>query len=284
MASFTLRELTAPEQGGWKGSGLLQPNPNWLIPLPQTVHLNNTSLFVRSSTGTRPYSTLLFEITDNVFPKYFAVCYPEGLTSFSHANLFFHPNPGGSRPPYDDGQYSYDRQKWPELFRYMHIIGPSLVASGRSQCVIMPYMRQTMSHDVGVLKGHWLEVLTLLLQTAASAAPGATQDEELTDLVISSFSFGIRYSDTARKQMARVMNYLAEVWDFDGIWSKTDGHLSKTLTTNKNFKVIKYGQIASPGYTSIARDRWKDFGVPPDIHQTAVGSFWLNACIRSGVG
>jgi len=284
MTRFTFRQLTHPAYGIFPGSGLLQPNPGWTIPLPQTVHLDNTSRFSASTTGTRKYSALLFGIDEQVNPKYFAMCYPEGLTSFSHANLFFHPNPGASKPPYDDAQYGYTTQKWPELFRYMHLIGPGLAASGRSQCVIMPYMRQSMSLDVGVLKDAWLEIVTTLLRTAASGASGATQGEDLTDLVISSFSFGIRYSDTARKQMNHVKDYLAEVWDFDGIWSMTDGFLSAVLTTNPDYKVIKYGQLASPGYTSIAADRWKDIGVPKDIHGVAVSNFWLNACIRSGVG
>ena len=284
MARFTFKELTHPPHAPFPGSGLLQPNPGWKVPLPQTVHLSNTSKFSASTTGTKKYSTLFLEIDQNVMPKYFAVCYPEGLADFSNANLFFHPNPGASRPPYDDAQYGYTSQKWPELFRYMHLIGPGLAASGKSQCVIMPYMRQTMSNDVRVLKDAWWEILTTLLQTAAGSAPNAIQGQDLTALVISSFSFGIRYSDTARKQMQNVRDFLREVWDFDGIWSTTDGYLSAVLTTNKDFKVIKYGQIASPGFTSIAADRWETMGVPADIHQVAVSNFWLNACIRSGVG
>jgi hypothetical protein len=147
-----------------------------------------------------------------------------------------------------------------------------------------------MADDVGILKDAWLEVVTTLLQTAAKGAPNATQDEDLTDLVISSFSFGIRYSNTAREhpkgRMQHVKDHLAEVWDFDGIWSTTERHFSAVLTTNKDFKVIKYGQIPSPGYTSIAANRWKSWpgGPPSDIHGIAVSNFWLNACIRSGVG
>lgn len=286
MARFTFSQFTHPAHGPFPGSGLLQANPGWRVPLPQTVHVDNTSQFTASTTGSRKYSTLLFGINENAYPKYYAMCYPEGLTSFSHANLFFHPNPGASKPPYDDAQYGYTNQKWPELFRYMHLIGPGLAASCRSQCVIMPYMRQPNAGvvNLGVLKADWLEVVTTLLRTAASGASGATQGEELTDLVMSSFSFGIRYSDAARKGMANVKDHLSEVWDFDGIWSRSDGHLSATLTTNKDFRVIKYGQLPSPGYTSIAADRWKTMGVPGDIHQVAVSNFWLNACIRSRVG
>jgi len=284
MARFTFRQLTHAPHAPFPGSGLLQPNPGWTVPLPQTVHLSNTTQFVASTTGTTRYSTLLFGIDENVNPRYFAMCYPEYLTSFSHANLFFHPNPGATDPPYDDAQYGFTNQKWPELFRYMHLIGPGLAASGRSQCVIMPYMRQAMSGDVGVLKDAWLEIVTTLLRTAAGSLPGASHGEDLTDMVISSFSFGIKYSDTARTQMRQVKDKLAEVWDFDGIWSRTDGFLSAVLTTNREYKVIKYGQNPSPGYTSIAADRWRTMGVPADIHGIAVSNFWLNACIRSGVG
>ncbi|HME23730.1 MAG TPA: hypothetical protein VKI44_20790 [Acetobacteraceae bacterium] len=145
-------------------------------------------------------------------------------------------------------------------------------------------MRQAMSGDVGVLKDAWLEIVTTLLRTAAGSLPGASHGEDLTDMVISSFSFGIKYSDTARTQMRQVKDKLAEVWDFDGIWSRTDGFLSAVLTTNREYKVIKYGQNPSPGYTSIAADRWRTMGVPADIHGIAVSNFWLNACIRSGVG
>jgi hypothetical protein len=39
-------------------------------------------------------TSLLFKLDTNLAPNWLAVAVPNGLTSFTHVNLFCHPNPG----------------------------------------------------------------------------------------------------------------------------------------------------------------------------------------------
>src|SRR5215207_4648337 len=109
----------------------------------------------------------------------------------------------------------------------MHLIGPPPAASRRSQCVIIPYFRSSNAGDIEVLKENWLDSVGGILAQCAAVSFGASQGEKLADIVLSAFSFGIRYCDLARKHMTGLAaGYLPKVWDFDGIYSGTDGHLS----------------------------------------------------------
>ena len=199
----------APIAGTHGGTGVHQAN-NWVVD-PASVPGAGKLAFNGLSAQV---TTLLFAIADDVVPNWFGVAVPTGCSDFTRPHMFFHPTPG--QAGYVDADYKTKSGMWPQLFYYMERLGYQLDGAHRNQVLIMPFMTEAR-HDAGILVTDWQDILTqILTQVRAMFDPSDTSDLSISQLVVSSFSAGMIYSDSFRKNGADVSSVLAEVWDFDG--------------------------------------------------------------------
>jgi hypothetical protein len=239
-------------------------------------------------------TTKLYQITQHVVPNWFGVAIPEGVTDFSHPNIFFHPSPG--QAGYKDSDYSTKSGMWPQLFYYMQVLGfqvdgaiKNLGAPG-NQVVIMPFLT-TAATNTGIFPANWQGILTdILTDVRNSAGMSGSGPVEIADVVVSSFSVGYVYSENFRAAAAGLQPLLTQVWDFDG-YPKSDS--SKLLST-ASVTAIKYDQGSEPGCFHLPLSRWADYPNPVpdpavdwpapqnggDVHQAIAHMMFLDAASR----
>jgi hypothetical protein len=233
-------------------------------------------------------TTLLFALDDdNAVPNWFGVAVPSGIQDFTRAHLFFHPMP--AQAGYVDADYKTKSGLWPQLFYYMERLGYQVDAAHRSQILIMPFLTNAAT-DTGILPANWLDICTQIL-TLVRAAAGADDGSplQLAELVVSSFSVGIVYSNSFRKHAANVDDFLTEVWDFDGLFS-TEAELSTELISTPTCTAIKYDQNPASGPSSfhVPLPRWADYVAAPtapgQVHGLIRDFMFFHAATISGVG
>jgi hypothetical protein len=232
-------------------------------------------------------TTKLFAIADAVVPNWFGVALPSGLSDFSRPHIFFHPTPG--QAGYLDGDYWKKSGKWPELFYYMERLGYQLDGAQRNQVLIMPFMTEEAKNG-GILPANWQSIVTQILRRVrADVSPSVRSALKIRQLVVSSFSAGIIYSDNFRRTGANVASALAEVWDFDGRYSSYHA-ISEALHSTAKVQAIKYDQIASsdPSAYHVPLPRWQKLVDPPtstnEVHGLIRDFMFLDAASVSHVG
>ena len=239
-------------------------------------------------------TTKLYQITEQVVPNWFGVAIPEGVTDFSHPNIFFHPIPG--QAGYQDKDYPTKSGMWPQLFYYMQVLGFQVdgairnFGAAENQVVIMPFLTSAAT-NTGILPANWFGILTdILTDVRNSMGAGGSGPVEIADIVVSSFSVGYVYSEMFRAMAVGLQPLLAQVWDFDG-YPKSDS--SKLLST-ATVTAIKYDQGSEPGCFHVPLSRWADYptSVPDpavdwpapqsggDVHQAIVHMLFLDAAFR----
>jgi hypothetical protein len=232
-------------------------------------------------------TTKLFAIADAVVPNWFGVALPAGLSDFTRPHIFFHPTPG--QAGYLDGDYWKKSGKWPELFYYMERLGYQLDGAQRNQVLIMPFMTEEAKNG-GILPANWQSIVTQILRRVrADVLPSATSTLKIRQLVVSSFSAGIIYSDNFRRTGANVASALAEVWDFDGRYSSYHA-ISEALHSTAKVQAIKYDQVTSsdPSAYHVPLPRWQKLADPPtssnEVHGLIRDFMFLDAASVSHVG
>jgi hypothetical protein len=253
---------------------------------------------LRFSQAKLAVTTMLFELLDSggkvpaVVPNWFGVAIPDGLSDFTKANIFFHPEPGQVRDSkgnlvYKDSDYQKKAGGWPRLFYYMERLGYQLDGARRNQIAIMPFLTQARL-DTGILPADWSDIVNGILTAVRATFTGDATPVSVSELVVSSFSVGIVYSDEFRKR-ANLSPYLAEVWDFDGLFS-TASNLSQNLHSTVEYNVIKYDQIVAADLLSyhVPLVRWQNYVTPPknpgQVHPDIRDTMFLHACTVSNVG
>jgi hypothetical protein len=241
---------------------------------------------------------MLFAIDAAVVPNWFGVIVPSVFNNpyvdFTTPNIFFHPTP--SQAGYVDADYVYKSGKWPQLFYYMDDLGIQLDVAGPTQIVIMPFLTEA-AKDTGILPANWLDIVTDILTAVQNQMGGANAGSNLqvSEVVISSFSAGIKYSDSFRRQAIGLNSYLNEIWDFDGSFSVTYRHISQSLHTTPDYTVIKYDQVDSPisppTTFHVPVRRWASVpggltNIRPDlqVHGRIRDYLFLHACSITSVG
>jgi hypothetical protein len=236
-------------------------------------------------------TTMLFQLNDvngpavNAVPNWFGVAIPDSVSDFTRANIFFHPEP--AQAGYKDSDYKTKSGKWPQLFYYMERLGYQLDGARRNQIVIMPFLTQART-DTGILPANWSDIVTGILTAVQATMGGGNTPVQISQIVVSSFSIGIVYSDSFRKR-ASLSPFLSEVWDFDGLFS-TASNLSKNLHNTAEYSVIKYDQLVStdPSSYHVPQARWANYVTPPkspgQVHPLIRDTMFMHACSVTTVG
>jgi hypothetical protein len=281
--SYTVTETTlAPIPNIHGGTGI-QRATNWVVEaasVPGSATMAFTGL-------DEQVTTKLFEISDAVVPNWFGVALPRGLSDFTRPHIFFHPTPG--QAGYVDGDYANKTGKWPELFYYMERLGYQLDGARRNQILIMPFMTEEAKNG-GILPANWRSIVIQILKLVrADIAPSQTSSVSISQLVVSSFSAGIIYSDSFRRTGANVASGLAEVWDFDGLYSSYHA-ISEALHSTATVQAIKYDQVPSANASAyhVPLARWAKLVDPPTssnaVHGLIRDFMFLDAASVTGVG
>jgi len=281
--TYTLGETTlAPIPGIHGGTGT-QRATNWVVDpgsVPGSAAMTFSGLDAQ-------VTTKLFAIGAAVVPNWFGVAVPAGLSDFSRPHIFFHPTPG--QAGYIDGDYAHKTGKWPALFYYMERLGYQLDGARRNQVLIMPFMTE-QAKNAGILPANWHSiVIQILRRVRADLAPHANSPISIEQLVVSSFSAGIIYSDSFRRTGTNLNSVLAEVWDFDGRYSSYRA-ISQALHSTARVKAIKYDQVPSsdPDAYHVPLARWRKLVDPPassnEVHGLIRDFMFLDAATVTGVG
>jgi hypothetical protein len=235
-------------------------------------------------------TALAFDLDGHVVPRRFAVAVRADATAatFTRANIFFHPNPAHAHMK--DSDYP-DRGLWPRLFRYMQNLGTPLAAAGNSVALVMPYMTAATANSVGILADDWEGVVNAVLGAAkAKLLPHEPAGVDVQAIVVSSFCFGIRYSDSFRRHAARSLKgKLKGVWDFDGLYG-TERSCTAALHASIGCEVFKYDQAPSSDRQGfhVPLSRWSKIPPPPpkntdEVHQLIPSNLFFHACKKSSL-
>jgi len=287
MSLYTVSSIPlAPIDDLHSGTGTHQDS-KWLV-VPSSVPGMGKLQFVGQWVQV---TTMLFQLNAKVVPNWFGVAIPHGITDFTKVNIFFHPMPAQAK--YVDADYftkgGPPGHEWTRLFYYMERLGYQLDGAARDQIIIMPFLTNAAT-DTGIFPNNWFDIVTDIL-TEVRSALGADDGSPLaiSQVVVSSFSVGIVYSANFRSTAIQLSSYLAEVWDFDGLFSSTPG-LSTSLVSTAQYTAIKYDQNPASGSSSyhVPLPRWSDYVAPPskasDVHGLIRDYMFLHAASISSVG
>ncbi len=281
--SFVVTKIDLPAIPNVHGGTGNHQSTNWVVD-PASVPGSGDLVFAGLDCEV---DTLLFSIADNVVPNWFGVAVPRGITDFTLPHLFFHPTPG--QAGYVDGDYPTKSGLWPHLFYYMERLGYQLDGARRNQVLIMPFMTEARK-DAGVLITDWQDIFTqILTQVRTIYDPSDSSPLAINQLVVSSFSAGMIYSDAFRRHGAGVDSVLAEIWDFDGRFS-TYHWITEALHSTAQVQVIKYDQLFSADTSAfhLPLPRWSKLVNPPtsnmDVHALIRDFMFLDGATVSGVG
>jgi len=287
MSLYTVSSIPlAPIVGLHAGTGTHQDS-KWLV-VPSSVPGTGELQFVGQWVQV---TTMLFQLNAKVVPNWFGVAIPHGITDFTKVHIFFHPMP--AQAGYVDADYftkgGPSGHEWTRLFYYMERLGYQLDGVARNQIIIMPFLTNAAT-DTGIFLNNWFDIVTDIL-TDVRSAMGADDGSPLaiSQLVVSSFSVGIVYSANFRASAPQLSSYLAEVWDFDGLFSSIP-KLSKDLVSTAQYTAVKYDQNPASGPSSyhVPLPRWSSYVVPPssasDVHGLIRDYMFLHAASISSVG
>lgn len=256
--------------------------------VPGSANLIFTSANVR-------ITTMLFQLGANVVPNWFGVAVPPGIQDFGKPNIFFHPSPG--QAGYKDSDYPTKAGKWPQLFYYMERLGYQLDAAIRifnapaNQIVVMPFLTSAAT-DTGIFPANWFGIVTdILTDVRAAMGVPATAPVQIAEVVISSFSVGLVYSNSFRQFGLGLKPLLREVWDYDGYPKSVDTGFVGTA----DFRLRKYDQGSEPASIHLPMSRWSAYPNPPpnpgdrpfpkngvDVHQLIADHMFLHSATLRG--
>jgi hypothetical protein len=290
MSKYTVNSVDIPELPGWhKGTGRHQTDSWGMCDINSPGMNLETPLFFLKMQGT--IHALCFDLSEPLVPRRFAVAVRDGagVEAFTRVNIFFHPNPahaGMTDATYPSGGL------WPRLYRYMNRLGTGMAAAGNKMVLIMPYMKASSSYNACILSTDWHDVILAVLKAAkAKLLPCDSTNVAINQVIVSSYCYGIRYSDTFRRRAGKSLHdVLHSVWDFDGLFS-TEHSCSEQLHSSVYCKAIKYDQarVSSTGTNyHLPLSRWSALVPPPktpkEVHDLIPAGLFFHACKNCGVG
>jgi hypothetical protein len=208
---------------------------------------------------------MLFQLNAQVVPNWFGVAIPNGISDFTKPNIFFHPIP--AQAGYNDADYATKTGKWPQLFYYMERLGfqvdaaIGLFGAPPNQIVIMPFLTSAAT-TAGILPANWFGIITDILSDVRFTIAGiGGTPVQISEVVVSSFSVGLVYSDSFRQTATALQPLLRQVWDFDGY----PKNLSNALVSTVAYQVTKYDQGSQPSSYHVPLARWAAYpNLPPN--------------------
>jgi hypothetical protein len=232
-------------------------------------------------------TTFLFELQEEVVPKWFGVAVPPSVTDFTRVNIFFHPSPG--QAGYQDSDYSTLAGKWPNLFYYMERLGYQADAARQTganpnQIIVMPFLT-SLATSSWILPQRWMGLMTDTLTSARTLMGQAGGQIALSEVVVSSFSVGFAYLEAFRSTAAGLGPLLSQIWDFDG-YPKADS--SNLVGSN----ALKYDLASEPGSIHLPSPRWANLATTPtppnqddwaaveDLHHWVIKYMFLHAATQ----
>jgi hypothetical protein len=241
----------------------------------------------------------VYELNRSVVPKWFGVAVPPGLTEFTRPHVFFHPTPG--QAGYNDKDYPTLTGKWrASLVGYIQRMGSQIVSANRKQVLIMPFLTEGATETLGIFAAEWHAIVTEILAQLTRRYSPASRSPQITDLVTSSFSAGVKYMHSFLTKGARVKELIRECYDFDGRYSKPYRHLCERLKVTGTMTVVNYDQGPVRTIEEVRRDalggrgvhvplpRWEKFKDTPrtqdDVHAAITRHMMRHAMARSKVG
>lgn len=289
MAKHPLTQIDLPEMTGSAAPSRL------LVGVDSVTNLSDLTF---SGPKVHKLEALLFEIQAKVVPNWFGVAVPDGVRDFRRPHVFFHPTP--AQAGFKDKEYQAKSGKWQGLYRYVYQMGFQLAASSRKQILVMPFLTEGAKDSLGVFASDWHDIVSEIMYQTQQHFGIKAERPKITDLVVSSFSAGIKYSDTFRKQGAGVPGYLREAYDFDGLFSTSYAHLSRALLAVKAYRVLSYDQQETKKPETLIKDgrrdryhlslaRWKRWHSPKpanvfQVHGLIPAYMLYHALVRGGVG
>jgi len=200
--------------------------------------------------GQQQFDIWLFEIPERVVPNWFGVAVPGNVREFSRPHIFFHPTPAQAR--LDDNLYQTHHPSWQQLYRYVLLMGLQLAASGRRQILVFPFLTEGARDTLGIFAADWLDIVTDLMTQTARLYDSQAGPAQVTDLVASSYSAGVKYLHTFCHRGAHVSRYLRELYDIDGRYS-TYRALCTMLPTPPGGRLVRYDQEAISDVQALSR-------------------------------
>lgn len=199
-----------------------------------------------------------FELDEDVVPNWFGVLVPNGLASFEHLHIFFHPTP--SNRQIDDRDYKTPgKGRFREILHYLNDddLAIQFCAAQSGQILVMPLMTQGAVDTCGIFPQRWETImLQILEQLAALEMYQFTPPKSISSIVVSSFSNGITYSSAFRSR-ANLGKRLRGVIDFDGIISQSS---SKSLALPPT--ALRFWQSGFVGKNLFALSAANSFPLP----------------------
>ena len=198
-----------------------------------------------------------FELDEDVVPNWFGVLVPNGVKTFEHIHLFFHPTP--SNRQIDDRDYKTSgKGRFTEILHYLtDDMAIQFCAAQTGQILIMPLMTQGVAETCGILPQRWESVFIKILGKLASLEmyqlPAPTF---ISSVVVSSFSNGITYSSAFRGKTSLGAK-LRGIIDFDGIISQSS---SKSLALPPT--ALRFWQSGFVGKNLFALSAANSFPLP----------------------
>ena len=219
------------------------------------------------STQNAGITSLLFQLNTSSAPNWFGVAVPQGIVDFSRVHVFFHPIP--QQAGYQDADYAHKADSgyvnvgvpWSRLFHLIEKMGYQSAASVRPTVVVMPFLT-TAATDTGIFAPNWNTILSDILTDARTAVgqPGTTP-VDVAELVVSSHSVGIVYSDRFRIKAPGLSTVLDAVWDFDG-HASSSAALSDALASTAKCMAVKYDQGGGNASFHVPGPRWAALPTP----------------------
>jgi hypothetical protein len=150
----------------------------------------------------------------------------------------------------------------------------------------MPFLTSAAT-DAGILPPNWFGIITDILSDVRFNIAGiGGSPVPISEVVVSSYSVGLVYSDSFRTRAPGLGVYLKQVWDFDG-YPKS---LSNALVPPADYVITKYDQGSEPSSIHVPMRRWADYpksppnaGDPPppanssDVHHLVRDFLFLHA-------
>jgi hypothetical protein len=262
----------------------------------------------------------LFEIQEDVVPNWFGVAVPQGIQDFTKPHVFFHPIPAIAGYP-DDVYKNKDKHPgWVWLYRYVRFAGTQLCMSGNGQVFIMPFFTTAAKGTCGVFAKDGEDILSDILNKLTriyrtlnppmkkgglgppdpnEENPLPAPDISIQDLVLSSFSAGIKYLSTFLTTGKGVTKKLREIYDLGGRESDYAA-LCPSVVRTPTYKVLRYDQApfsvgkAKPDEFHLPLERWPEcphtagLPTPPktskDVHALFPVYLFYHAWTQSSVG
>lgn len=198
-----------------------------------------------------------FELDEDVVPNWFGVVVPNGVTSFEHLHIFFHPTASNLR--LDDKEY-----KTPGKGRFrgiLHYLTDDMTvqfcAAQTGQVLVMPLLTTGVKDTCGIFPQRWESIVGQMLgQIASGSMSQSASPQAISSVVVSSFSNGITYSAAFRNR-AKLGAKLRSTIDFDGIISTFK---DKSLALPQS--ALRFWQSAASGPNLFALSASNLFPLP----------------------